>query len=419
MAYINSTSQPTPFSSVNATNSSNNTNISLTRFNTARIVLLTLQILTVLAGIIGNIVVCVITSKNRNRGKIVGHYLILNLAVSDLGILVFFYPLQVISIEFSISWPFGELTCKAIRPFFEIFFGSGIGCMTAIAFHRYRMLVHCMKPQMSLQTAKRILFVIWLVSFLIIVMPMFFVMDLQNIPNVARVGLWICQPHWPNPLSFKLYEATTILGIYFVPLAIISCSYIRIRNKLRENIRQNDNHRRESFRSKSTGQRKDVDSRIRQNRRALRLLAPVVAVFAICMAPSIFMKMESVFAKDPRQLYKSVEYMPELVRLFQLLLAVNSAANPVIYSVVNTEFRRDFARLMGCGKDKDFANSTERLNLSTFQNSITLNGRGSLRESLRRLWSRYSADRLPERVDQEERFIELEERQRKVLEKFG
>ncbi|XP_068674596.1 neuropeptide F receptor-like [Montipora foliosa] len=327
----------------NSTNSSFSRRAPLDRFSSTRIVVLSLQLLVTLVGIGGNIIVCVITSKKRNL-KIASNHFILNLALADLGILVIYYPLHVVSIELSFSWPFGRFTCQIIRPFFDIFFGAGICCITAIGFHRYRILFYCMKPQMNVQAAKRILFVIWLLPFIIVVMPLFFVMELKPIP---KVGLWICEATWPNCISFRLYKAANILTFYFFPLAIITSTYVRIRNKLRDNIRSNDSYRLANLRSRDTA-RKDVDYRTRQNRRALRLLTPVVVIFAICMAPSVIMTLLEIFSKDPSKTFTGLKYVVELRRLSQLLMLVNSSANPMIYSVVNTEFRRDLARLIRC-----------------------------------------------------------------------
>ena len=327
----------------NSTNSSFSRDEPLDRFKSTTIVVLSLQLLVALVGIIGNIIVCVITSKKRNL-KIASNHFILNLALADLGILVIYYPLHVVTIELSFLWPFGKFACQIIRPFVDIFFGAGICCITAIGFHRYRILFYGMKPQMNVQAAKRILLVIWLLPFIIIVMPLFFVMELKPIP---KMGLWICQATWPNWISFRLYQAANILVFYFFPLAIITSTYVRIRNKLRDNIRRNDSYRLANLRSRDTA-RKDVDYRTRQNRRALRLLAPVVVIFAVCMAPSVFLTLLEIFSKDPRKTFTGLKYMRELSRFFQLLVVVNSSANPMIYSVVDSEFRRDLARLIRC-----------------------------------------------------------------------
>ena len=360
---LNGTSSVTPILG-NSTNSSRITHLPQRQYDSARIIILVLQIIVFLIGTVGNAFVCVVTSRRRNL-KIVGNRLILNLAIADLGVLLINYPIHI-SKEFSISWPFGEFVCETVFPFTLIFYGVGIGCITAIALHRYRMLVHCMKPQMNKQTVKRVLFLIWLLSFIIVVMPLFFVMKLLPIP---KIGIVICEPLWPNPLSSQMYHTTIVLAFYIIPLSIIAVTYIRIRTKLTDSIRRHDSYRRSSFREKTV--RRESVSRIVQNRRALRLLTPVVIVFAVCMAPLHFTTIVSFFVD-----ISGSKHVAIAARFFVLLLVTNASANPIIYSVVNSDFRRDFAQLMRCDNDGCCADTTEGLSLNTFRRtSSSLNRR--------------------------------------------
>lgn len=346
---LNGTSSAAP-SLGNSTNSSRITHL-LRQYDTARIIILVLQIIVSLIGTVGNVLVCVVTSRKRNL-KIVGNRLILNLAIADLGVLLINYPIHI-SKEFSISWPFGEFVCETVFPFAVIFYGVGVGCITAIALHRYRMLVHCMKPQMNRQTVKRVLFLIWLLSFVIVVMPLFFVMKLIPIP---KIGIVICEPLWPNPLSRQMYHTTIVLAFYIIPLSIIAVTYIRIRTKLKDSIRRHDSYQRSSFREQT------AVSRIVQNRRALRLLTPVVIVFAVCMAPLQFTPIVSFFVD-----ITGSKHIAIAARFFVLLLVTNASANPIIYSVVNSDFRRDFVQLLRCDTDGCCADTTEGLSLNTFR----------------------------------------------------
>lgn len=410
----------------NSTNSSQHGGILLFRFDATKIILLSLQILVFLVGIVGNVLVCIITSRKRNL-KIVRNRFILTLAIADMGILLIVYPLHLHSNEFFRSWPFGEFVCKTIFPFANIFYGVGIGCITAIALHRYRMLVHCMKPQMNVQTAKRVLFLIWLLSFIILVMPRFFIMELKNIP---KVGIWVCQPRLSNELAQKMHSTTIVLAFYICPLGIISSTYIRIRTKLKSNIRKHDSYKRASFRGEDDA-RKELVSRIGQNRRALRLLAPVVIVFAVCMAPRSIVMLLEVFLKDKRRTFRRFKHMGTLYRVFRLLVNTNAAINPIIYSVVNTEFRRDFLKLLRCDTESCCADTTEGLSLNTFRRSSSVNksrdkrgsfllnrrrnsgsGKGSSKSS-----SRNSADKVAGKAEREQIegvVAELEEKDRQV-----
>lgn len=358
----------------NSTNSSESNSFARwPMFDKVRMIILALQIVVFLVGTVGNVLVCIVASRKRNL-KIVGNRFILNLAIADLGVLFISFPMWI-SKEFSISWPFGEFLCKTFQPFTDIFYGVGIGCITAIALHRYRMLVHCMKPQMSVQTAKRVLFFIWLLSFFIVVMPLFFVMELRKMPFT---GIRVCEPLWPTKLAQQMYYTTITIFFYFAPLSIISLTYIRIRTKLKDSIRKHDSYRRSSFKAHETVSHKETASRITQNRRALRLLAPVVVVFAVCMAPFNFLHLIGSFIRIRGSIHTAIAF-----RFFVLLLVTNASANPIIYSVTNSDFRRDFKQLLRCNTDGCCTDTTEGLSLTTFRRSSSSFGRRGTKERQR------------------------------------
>lgn len=186
---------------------------------------------------------------------------------------------------------------------------------------------------------------------------------------IPKIGIVICEPLWPNPLSSQMYHTTIVLAFYIIPLSIIAVTYIRIRTKLKDSIRRHDSYRRSSFREQTA--RKESVSRIVQNRRALRLLAPVVIVFAVCMAPSHLTTIMSLFVHITGSKHVAIA-----ARIFVLLLVTNASANPIIYSVVNSDFRRDFVQLLRCDTDGCCADTTEGLSLNTFRRtSSSLNRR--------------------------------------------
>lgn len=324
-----------------------------------RILRLLIQIFLFLAGVLGNVLVCIVTSRKRNI-KLVGNRLILHLAIADLGIIFICFPLVIMRIEFPFSWPFGEFICRTVFPFSDIFYGVEIGCITAIALHRYRMLVHCMKPQMSVQTANRMVFAIWFMSFVFIVVPLFFVMRVISSRGAHTTE---CLPLWPYPFTEQLYSVITVVLLYVIPLTIILVTYVRIKAKLKESIRMHNTYRLASLgQSNSIPRQNEILARIAQNERAMRLLTPVVIIFAITMFPVSLYRVLAPFVLSIRR-YK---YVPVIFRFILILLIANSSVNPVVYSVVNTEFRREFIRILRCKRDRRCCkNSTEQLKLTT------------------------------------------------------
>ena len=139
-----------------------------------------------------------------------------------------------------------------------------------------------------------------------------------------------------------------------------------MRAKLHDNIRKHDSIRRSSLKERP-GKKNEIP-RVVQNRRAMKLLTPVVVVFVVCMAPVNVYSVLTCFTKIRNFI---------LLRFNLLLLVANSSVNPIIYSIVNTEFRRGFARLLHCHGEGCCTDSTEGLSLSTFRRTSSNAGRSS------------------------------------------
>ena len=127
------------------------------------------------SGIMGNVLVCIVTLCNRKAKSSVNYY-VMSLAIADLGALVICYPLTLVKAAAPLNWPLGKFVCKALYPLSDIFYGASIGSIVAIAIDRYRAIVHSLRPRQSLQAAKWAICLVWILAFVGIVLPLYFVM---------------------------------------------------------------------------------------------------------------------------------------------------------------------------------------------------------------------------------------------------
>ena len=76
--------------------------------------------------------------------------------------------------------------------------------------------------------------------------------------------------------------------------------------------------------------------RLNHNKRAKKILTPLVLVFAVSMLPLNVLRLTAVFwlAISKQEYYKNLTYT------MTVCVLLNSSANPVIYSVVSREFRK-------------------------------------------------------------------------------
>ena len=285
-------------------------------------------------GIVGNILVIIITGGNR-ANKTAVHKYILNLAIADIGVLAICYPLTLVKAADPLHWPLGRVVCKVLYPFTDIFFSASIGSIVAVAIDRHRAIVRGMTAYRSLSIAKWVILSIWLAGFASAVVPVYFVM--QFIENKQN-GTVDCTPRWPNNLTFALYVFSLSIFWYILPLILILWVYQQIATKIRASklLHRKINNMCGSYRNEKKKKKYDT-----VNTKAMKILVPVVIMFAVTMFPFHVFRLVSVFVDIRR-----VKYIWVVYNICTILLLTNSAANPIIYSLVSEEFRQRFKEIL-------------------------------------------------------------------------
>ncbi len=147
----------------------------------------------------------------------------------------------------------------------------------------------------------------------------------------------ICQAIWERPIHRQLHVLFVTTLFYILPLGIILSTYLRIRQKL-----STDSFLNSQIRDDPTN---TVKKRLEQNKRALRILTPVVVAFSLLMFPINAIRLAAAFGKD---LHLNFAYLRLVYNISVLLLLANSSVNCVIYAVVNQDFRNEFRRILCC-----------------------------------------------------------------------
>ncbi|XP_032233108.1 somatostatin receptor type 5 [Nematostella vectensis] len=294
-------------------------------------------------GIVGNILVVIITTCNRKTRTAVNYY-ILNLAISDLGILAICFPFILVKTEDPLHWPLGGFVCKVIYPLSDIFYGVSIGSIVAIAIDRYKAIVRSMRAQKTLQAAKWVILFIWVFAFVGFVLPLYFVMDF--LVDANGPGTVDCTPTWPMPeVTMRLYVFSLTFFWYVLPLAVIVWVYRKIAQKIRASRALHKTMRSQVGRKYSEiGKEKSKAARRKHddsNAKALKILIPVVCVFSLTMFPFHLFRCTQMIVD-----MSSFEYMWAIYNVCTVCLLANSSANPIIYSMVSDEFRRRFRQLL-------------------------------------------------------------------------
>ena len=195
---------------------------------------LTLEVLIALIGVVGNILV-VIVIHHLGKKKRPGDCYLQSLAIADIGTLLITSPLVIIRMEMPLNWPFGEFACLYVYPVAEIFYGASIWSIVVIAANHYHQMFSLKifgRTRPSIKRAKTIAALVWLLSFIIVCFPLYFVVDYHELLN----GGQFCGPVKWTHFSETAYVIFLTLLTYVTPLVVISFTYVAISRVLRQNI---------------------------------------------------------------------------------------------------------------------------------------------------------------------------------------
>ena len=324
----------------------------------------------VLLGVIGNVLVC-IAILTRPKMKSSMNYYLLSLAIADLGVLLVIYPMVVMKYLFPFRWLLGKHACHYLYPTVEIFFGSSIWSITAIAIERYRNIVGAKRYQIkhrSRVTTFVVIGVVWLASFLVSSVPLYPFM-------VYHPTLEICNLEWPDMSGtnavFLSFSIVHIVVWYALPLVVIAFTYIRIRKRVlqsvafRNSMSQFDNGL-QAVLPQAPSTKKRSDKRIwQQNKKTTRILTPLVILFALTILP--WNALRILLLIIPRFWTRS--YYNLIMGQVSVFVFINSSVNPLVYYITSQEFKDAFKKIFKSLKNKSFFRDGCRKNRALLGNS--------------------------------------------------
>ncbi|KAK3696429.1 hypothetical protein QZH41_001275 [Actinostola sp. cb2023] len=321
---------------------------------------LTLQVVIALVGVVGNLLVCIVITKRANMKTTMNLYL-RNLAIADLGVLLVTFPLLAIAEHGTSGFPFGRFFCLYIYPATEIFYGASTWSITVIAIERYRNIISRRSFAKRAESSKKVtlkILLIWLISFIVVAVPMYPIIVYHEVTRA-------CYPDWPHfadGVMIKVYVIVIAVFWYLLPLGIITCTYMKISNKLKQStIFHKAMHGEDS--AKSNLIKKEERQRLKQNKKAKRILTPLILVFVITMLPFNIFRFAAAFSYQFH--YNKFYYL--YASVCGLFVVINSAVDPIIYYISSKEFRKVLQPMLslGCSQKQHSDDSQTKISPTT------------------------------------------------------
>ncbi|XP_019880303.1 QRFP-like peptide receptor isoform X2 [Aethina tumida] len=318
---------------------------------------------TFVLGLTGNCLMIVTTFRYRRMHSVTNVFLC-SLASSDLLLIIICIPVKIAKL-FSYTWDMGYVLCKTVHYMQNVSAICSVLTLTAISIERYYAIVHPMRAKYicTISQAKKIILVIWIVSF-VLGEPTLHAQILYPV-GINKTFFW-CVRDWDHLAVWKFHEVYMLIIILIIPFCIMTLSYSLIcwevwqlmerrfvmtsEQALTRNHTVHGNSREDSElgnlkRSSKLKHTRDDTQMVKQ---VICMLIAVVVVFAICWTPLLVDNVLMAFDILPALRGGSLKQMNTA---FHLMAYCNSSLNPIIYGFMSRSFRKGFLRTLCCSKD--------------------------------------------------------------------
>ena len=279
----------------------------------------------------GNTVIGIIVYKTKTMRKPI-NFLIVNMAMSDLLLPIFFIPneMQMLYIDFwLIGGPLGQTFCK-LRSFLpDVSIAVSIQSLVLIAVDRFGAVVFPLRsPLISSKLCPFFILTTWIVA-IAVHSPALFVSKLVEYPEKL-----VCEWHWNERFGESLSPESHILSLFvvfiFIPLVLIAILYITMYLKLKSQKIPGEQ-------SANAGQQ-----RKQRKRNVLKMAIAIVVGFAVCWLPfAIFLCIRSF----TDTILWPICGVPYYFYLFDLMALAYCAINPFICLIFSGNHRKEVKAL--------------------------------------------------------------------------
>ena len=286
------------------------------------------NILAIFFGTLGNSLVIISIIINRGM-RSTTNFFIASLAGADLIVtstcMPLFYVYNVVKWP---VWPFGTAGCRILSFLVHMSVMASALSLLAISYDRFISVFFPMKRFITLPRAKKIVVFIWFVSPLLLLPSLLHHDTISTIYDGKKAIM--CVESWSTPKALHAYQMYRV-SCYFLFLLQISIVYFLIGHRLY--TRQQPGEQTSQSRAKD----------LLNKRKIIKMLFLVVALFALCWLPYIINKLLNIFPPRP-------DYDPPDLFVFvgNFLGLLNSVANPLVYAVLNKNFRTAFKNALRC-----------------------------------------------------------------------
>ncbi|TTH23535.1 Neuropeptide Y receptor type 2 [Bagarius yarrelli] len=305
----------------------------------------------ILLGVSGNSLVIFVVFRFRSLSTVT-NFFIVNLAVADLLVNALCLPFTLMA-TLSGQWKFGQVMCYLLPYAQGLAVHVSTITLSVIALDRYRSIVHHTETKMSKDLCVVVITITWMAS-AVLASPLAIFREYVTFDLTPERIIQGCVEKWPgSSADGTVYSMVTLLLQYGLPLSVISYAYACIWSKLRKHMSPGRGH----------------SERHRRRRKTTKMLAAVVAVFAVSWLPFHAFQL----AVDIDSSVLDMKDFKLLYTVFHIIAMCSTFANPFLYGWMNRNYREAFIAACHCTLSKSGANRDKTLRHKPTISTLTHN----------------------------------------------
>ncbi|XP_020808962.1 somatostatin receptor type 5 [Drosophila serrata] len=280
------------------------------------------------AGVLGNLITCIVISRNNFMHTATNFYLF-NLAVSDLILLVSGIPQELYNLWYPDMYPFTDAICIMGSVLSEMAANATVLTITAFTVERYIAICHPFRQHTmsKLSRAIKFIFAIWLTAFLL------------ALPQAVQFSVVYQNGGYSCTMENDFYaHVFAVSGFIFFggPMTAICVLYVLIGVKLKRSRLLQSLPRRTY----------DANRGLNAQGRVIRMLVAVAVAFFLCWAPFHAQRLMAVYGLSLINIGISRDAFNDYFRILDytsgVLYFLSTCINPLLYNIMSHKFREAF-----------------------------------------------------------------------------
>ncbi|KAH8273161.1 hypothetical protein KR018_007223 [Drosophila ironensis] len=280
------------------------------------------------AGVLGNLITCIVISRNNFMHTATNFYLF-NLAVSDLILLLSGIPQELYNLWYPDMYPFTDAMCIMGSVLSEMAANATVLTITAFTVERYIAICHPFRQHTmsKLSRAIKFIFAIWLAAFLL------------ALPQAMQFSVVYQNGGYSCTMENDFYaHVFAVSGFIFFggPMTAICVLYVLIGVKLKRSRLLQSLPRRAY----------DANRGLNAQGRVIRMLVAVAVAFFLCWAPFHAQRLMAVYGLSLINIGISRDAFNDYFRILDytsgVLYFLSTCINPLLYNIMSHKFREAF-----------------------------------------------------------------------------